>query len=191
MKTVFVPALRLLGILTLLTGVVYPSLTTLVARLAFPLRARGTLVEHNGKVVGSALLGQRFTNAVWFWPRPSAANFETVPSAASNLGPTAGALTAAVRRRAAVFRAAHGPGMEVTIPPEMLFASGSGLDPHISPEAARLQIPRVARARRFSAEQERQLAALVERCVEPPQFGFLGEPRVNILLLNLALDRLR
>lgn len=190
MRVLLWPALRLLGVLTLMTGVVYPLIVTLTARAVFPDQAGGSILTRNGTVVGSVLLAQSFTNTAWFWPRPSGADFATVPSGASNKGPTAEELKAAVGQRAAAFRAAHGLGPEARVPSEMLFASGSGLDPHMSPEAARLQIERVAEARHLTGQQKERLAGLVERLVEGPQLGFLGEPRMNILLLNLALEKL-
>ncbi len=185
----------MLVVLTLLTGVAYPLLVTLFARTVFPGRAGGSLVTVNGKIVGSELLAQRFARDRYFWPRPSAGDdgtrYATVPSSASNLGPTSSNWVAVVRARAARFRAANGLAGESPVPPEMVCASGSGLDPHISPEAARLQVARVAAARRFAGPQVQALRGLVERSIEPPQFGLLGEPRVNVLKLNLAVDRLR
>jgi K+-transporting ATPase ATPase C chain len=192
---IFLPAIRLFLALTVLTGVIYPLLVTGIAQAVFPKQSDGSLVTANGKIVGSALLAQRFSDDKYFWPRPSAGddgtNYVTVPSSASNLGPTSSNLVATVRARLASFRAANGLATNAPVPADMAFASGSGLDPHISPEAARLQIDRVARARHFSPEQKQKLAALVERGIEPPQLGFLGEPRVNVLKLNLALDSLK
>lgn len=188
MKTTFLPALRLLLGLTLLTGVAYPLAVTAVARLCFPHQATGSLVVRDGEVIGSELLAQRFTNMTLFWPRPSATDFATVPSGASNKGPTSADLKKTLEERAAFLRLAHGLASDAPIPPDLLMASGSGLDPHISPEAARFQMDRVAKARGFNAARREQLARLVEQHVEPPQFGFLGEPRVNVLKLNLALN---
>jgi potassium-transporting ATPase KdpC subunit len=190
MKTIL-PALRLFVVLTLLTGVVYPLAVTGVARLCLPGPAHGSQIERDGNVVGSELIAQCFTNAAYFWSRPSAGDFATVPSGASNKGPTSADLKQAVEQRAAKWREAQHLPPDAPVPPDLLLASGSGLDPHISPEAARIQIARVAQARHFTPEQERQLATLVDRSVEPPQLGFLGEPRVNVLKLNLALDSLR
>jgi K+-transporting ATPase ATPase C chain len=194
MKSPFLPALRMLIVLTLLTGVLYPAVVTLAAKVVFPRQATGSIITVDNKIVGSELLAQRFANANYFWPRPSAGddgtNYATVASAASNKGPTAADLKSNVIARAVAFRQAHGLNPDAPVPSDMLFASGSGLDPHISPEAARLQIGRVAQARQFSAEQMQKLAALVEQFVEAPQFGFLGEPRVNVLKLNLALNEL-
>lgn len=194
MKT-FLPAIRIFMALTVLTGVIYPLLVTGIAHGVFPKQAGGSLVTVNGRIVGSALLAQRFNSEEYFWPRPSAGddgtNYVTVPSCASNLGPTSSNLVATVQARLAAFRLANGLETNTPVPPDLVFASGSGLDPDISPEAARLQIDRIASARRFSPEQRQRLAALVSQNIEPPQLGFLGEPRVNVLKLNLALNSLK
>ena len=181
-------SLRLTIVFTVVTGLVYPLVITGVAQVVFRDKANGSLLYRDGSPIGSALLAQPFTGDRWFWPRPSAADFATVPSGASNLGPTSAALRKAVQDRAAAIRAAHKLGADVPIPADLLYASGSGLDPHISPEAASLQVARVAAARGVSADQIR---AVVERFVEPPQWGFLGQERVNVLRLNLALDPAR
>ena len=178
MKTT-IQSIRILIVFTLLTGVLYPLAVTAVARLGFEKKAGGSLVEHEGKIIGSALLAQKFTGDRYFWPRPSGADYATVASGASNKGPTSADLQKAVAERRAQF-GDDAPG-------DLLTASGSGLDPHISPEAARHQIPRVAKAR---GKSEADVAAFVARHVEAPQFGFLGEPRVNVFALNLALDSL-
>jgi len=194
MKTI-IQSLRMFAVLTVLTGVLYPFVVTLAAKAVFPRQANGSVIIVDGKIIGSELLAQRFANANYFWPRPSAGddgrNYATVASSASNKGPTAGDLKSNVTARAVAFREAHGLNPDAPVPSDMLFASGSGLDPHISPEAARLQTERVALGRRFSAEQRQRLAALIEQSIEPPQLGFLGEPRVNVLKLNLALDQLK
>ena len=194
MKT-FLPAVRLFIALTVLTGVIYPLIVTGIAKAVFPKQAGGSLVTVNGKVAGSELLAQRFGADNYFWARPSAGddgtNYATVASSASNLGPTSSNLITTVQGRIASFQSANGMSTNAPIPSDMAFASGSGLDPHISPEAARLQIDRVATARKFSTGQKQKLAALVAQSIEPPQFGFLGEPRVNVLKLNLALDSLK
>lgn len=194
MKTILV-SLRMLLLLTALTGVAYPITVTLLAKALFSGKASGSLISQDGHVIGSELLAQRFTTERYFWPRPSAGddgtNYVTVPSSASNKGPTSGELMTIVQSRESAFRAAHAVAADAPVPADMLFASGSGLDPHISPEATRLQIKRVAVARNFDGSQTRRLAALVDQYVEPPQLGFLGDPRVNVLKLNLALDSLK
>lgn len=190
-----VTACRMLLVLSLLTGLAYPLLVAGIAGLVMPGRASGSMVLVKGQPVGSKLLAQRFAGERYFWPRPSAGDngttYATVPSSASNLGPTCANLDALVRVRVDRFRAAHGLSNEATVPSEMVFASGSGLDPHISPASARMQIQRIAQARRFDSRQTERLRRLVEACLEPAQFGFLGEPRVNVLHLNLSLDRLQ
>ena len=180
-----IQSLLLTIVLTVLTGVVYPLVATGIAQVAFKEQANGSLLEKNGAVVGSEFLAQQFTGDKYFWPRPSAGSYATVPSGASNKGPTSVDLQKAVNDRAAAFRTAHKLPADATVPADMVYASGSGLDPHISPAAARIQVGRVAAARGVS---EDSVKALVEKFVEPPQWGFLGEARVNVLRLNLALD---
>jgi K+-transporting ATPase ATPase C chain len=171
---------------TLLTGLVYPLLVTGIAALAFPHQAGGSLVEQGGRVVGSELVGQPFGGPGWFWSRPSATApaYNAGASSGSNLGPSNPALHERVAASVATLRAAHG---EAAIPVDLATASGSGLDPHLSPAAAFYQVERVARERGLGEEAVR---ALVERHVEGRTFGLLGEPRVNVLRLNLALAEL-
>jgi len=176
-KELLLPAIRLFAVLTLLTGIVYPLLVTGVGRLLFPLQAHGSLVNRDGAPRGSALLAQKFTDARYFWPRPSAADFATVPSGASNLGPGSKLLQTAIAERRSKLGA--------RAPDDLLTSSGSGLDPHLSPEAAMFEADRVAAARGIPVAQIR---SLIVANTEPPQFGLLGEPRVNVLRLNLALD---
>ena len=171
-------------------GVLYPLAITVIAQLAFPAKANGSLVERDGKVVGSELLAQQFTDPRHFWSRPSAATYGTGPSgfagsSGSNLGPTSAQLQTNVRANAKALREAHKLPADAPVPADLVYASASGLDPHISPEAAHFQIARVAAARGLG---EDQVKALVQKFIEPPQWGFLGEARVNVLLLNLALD---
>ena len=181
-------ALRMLIVLTLLAGVAYPLFVTAVAQLCWAWKAGGSLIARNGRLVGSELLAQRFESSRYFWPRPSAADFATLPSGASNRGPTSRELRNVVLERSSRLLAAHGFEERINPPQDMVHASGSGLDPHISPEGARMQIQRVAAARGLSTEA---VAALVCESTERPDFGFLGEPRINVLKLNLALDKVR
>lgn len=174
-------------IFTVLTGVLYPLAITGIAQVAFRDQANGSLIIQKDKAVGSSLLAQQFTGEKYFWPRPSAGSYGTTPSGASNLGPTSGTLQSNVATNAAAFRAAHKLAADAPVPTDMVFTSGSGLDPHISPESAQAQLGRVAAARTMSTETIR---GLVEKHIEQPQFGFLGEPRVNVLRLNLALDQM-
>lgn len=194
MRKQVVTAVRMLLILTFLTGVLYPISMTLLAQLLFSDPANGSLLMVNDQVVGSAQIGQSTEAMNYFWSRPSAVAYmqgssgmEPVASGATNLGSTSAALAQDVALREAAFRQVHQLSPDTAVPVEMLFASGSGLDPHISPEAAQLQVERVAQARGLSSAQ---VAELVEAHVEEPQLGFLGQPRVNVLLLNLALDEL-
>ena len=187
-------ACRMLLVMSCLAGLVYPLAVTGIVNITMSGRAAGSLVLRKGQPVGSELLAQRFGDLRYFWPRPSAGDdgrrYASVPSSASNLGPTSSNLAALVHARAARFRAAHRLSPDVPVPADMLFASGSGLDPHISPASARLQIQRVAQARECDAAATERIRKLVEQAVEPPQLGFLGEPRVNVLYLNLSLDAL-
>ena len=175
MKNLFIPV-RLLGVMTVLTGILYPFSLIAVGRM-FPEQAGGSIVKRGGTPLGSKLLAQKIESPRYFQPRPSAADFATMPGGASNLGPTSLALAQAVASR----RAAWGPDA----PDELLTASGSGLDPHLSPEAAAYQIHRVAEARGISPDR---VDSLVKKFTDGPQFGFLGESRVSILELNLSLD---
>jgi K+-transporting ATPase ATPase C chain len=188
-----VPLVMLVS-LTLLTGLVYPLTVTAIAQLFFPVQANGSLVSADGVTVGSSLIGQATDDPHYFWSRPSAvdtmlgSSLDALGSSgATNFSSTNAALAQIVAEREAVFRAANNLPEDVAVPVEMLFTSGSGLDPHISPEAARLQAERVAEARGLSIET---VKALVEAHIETPVLGFLGQPRVNVLLLNLALDAL-
>ncbi|HEX7663290.1 MAG TPA: potassium-transporting ATPase subunit KdpC [Polyangiaceae bacterium] len=182
-------ALTALVLLTLLTGVVYPLLVTAVAKVAFARQANGSLIEKNGQVVGSTLLGQPFDDPKYFWGRLSATSpfaYNAGASSGSNLGPTNPLLTANAKARIDALRAAD-PGDEAPVPIDLVTASGSGLDPHISPAAARYQIARVARARELDRGR---VGDLVVKYTESPTLGLLGESRVNVVLLNSALDEL-
>ena len=176
---------------SVVAGVLYPVVMTIFAQVAFHNQANGSLVEKDGKIIGSALLAQQIQGPNYFWPRPSACSYGTGPSgiaasSGSNLGPTSGSLYTNVQNNIAAFISGNNLPTNTVVPADMVFASASGLDPHISPEAARLQISRVAASRGMS---EDKIKALVDQFTEPPQWGFLGQARVNVLLLNVALDR--
>src|SRR5499425_286534 len=186
MKEQLRPALMMLLVLTVLTGVMYPLAVTGLAQLLFPNQANGSLIIRDGKVIGSELIGQYFDEPKYFWGRPSATGpfpYNAAASSGSNLGPTNKALLDRVKADVERIQKAH-PG-NGPVPVDLVTASGSGLDPHISPAAALYQVERVAAARKMSASD---VEALVQRHTEGRQLGFLGEPRVNVLALNLALD---
>lgn len=174
-------------VLTVVTGLVYPALVTAIAQLAFPHQANGSLIRVGGKPVGSALIGQPFDDPKYFWGRPSATTplpYNPGSSSGSNQSPTHPDLIKAVQARVDALRAAD-PANTALVPVDLVTASGSGLDPHISPAAAFYQVPRVARARHMD---ERTVRMAVEQHIEGRTLGVLGEPRVNVLKLNLALD---
>jgi potassium-transporting ATPase KdpC subunit len=183
----FRASLIVLVVLTVVTGVIYPLVVTGIAQVAFPAQANGSLVVKGGKPVGSALIGQPFDDPKYFWPRPSATSpfpDNAGASSGSNQGPLNPALAQAVQGRVDALRAAD-PGNTAPVPVDLVTASASGLDPHISPAAALYQVSRVARERKLDPEHVRQL---VDRHIEGRTLGVLGEPRVNVLALNLALD---
>ena len=178
------PALMMMVQLTLVTGLVYPLLVTLGSGVVFHDRAEGSLVRREGHVVGSRLIGQGFQSAKYFWPRPSGAGYNGAASSGTNLAPSNPALVEAVKGHLRDYRTTDSLNTAL-VPEEMALASGSGLDPHVSMEAAMWQASRVARERGMSVEK---VEALVRRHAEGRTFGVLGEERVNVLLLNLALD---
>ncbi len=171
---------------TIVVGGIYPLLMTGVGAALFPRKVQGSLVSQGGKLVGSALLAQDFQSDVYFHPRPSAVKYDPTNSGASNWGWTSSDLKKAYDQRKSDWQKAYGPGDP---PMDMLFASASGLDPQISPESAEIQAKRVAAARHLDAQKTSQLLTLVQSFEQGPQLGFLGEPRVNVLALNVALDK--
>ena len=181
------PAILMTLVMTVLTGVIYPLVVTGIAQAVFPAQANGSLVYHDGKAVGSSLIGQPFGDPKYFWTRPSATGpfaYNAAASSGSNQGPIEPALHAAVKGRIDALRAAD-PGNDKPVPVDLVTASGSGLDPHISPAAAEYQLTRVAKTRGLDEQKVREI---VRSHTAPRTFGLLGEPRVNVLELNLALD---
>jgi len=190
MKTLIRPAVSLFVLLSVVTGIVYPLAVTGIAKVAFPEQAGGSLIVKDGKAVGSRLIGQNFTDPKYFWGRPSATGpmpYNAAASGGSNQGPLNPALADAVKGRIEALKAAD-PGNRLPIPADLVTASASGLDPHISPAAADYQIGRVARVRGLDPAA---VVALIGQYTEDRQWGIFGEPRVNVLALNLALDTYR
>jgi K+-transporting ATPase ATPase C chain len=189
MKLIF-QAIRQTIVWSIVCGIIYPLVFTVFAQLVFPKQANGSLIMGGGKLLGSEWMAQQFQGTKYFWPRPSAATYGTGAtglnaSSGSNLGPTSAQLQTNVRANAKALRDAHKLAADAPVPSDLVYASASGVDPHISPEAAEFQVARVAAARGMPVDQVR---SLVEQHVEQPQLGFLGQARVNVLLLNLALD---
>lgn len=180
------PALLMLLLFTVITGVVYPGVVTGIAQVVFSDRADGSPIRQGDRVVGSELVGQPFDDGRYFWTRPSAIGYDAKTSSGTNLGPTHPALIEAVQKRIANLRAAD-PGNDGPVPVDLVTASSSGLDPHVSPAAAHYQVRRVAKARGLD---EAKVRGLVDTHTEGRTLGILGDPRVNVLRLNLALDAL-
>jgi K+-transporting ATPase ATPase C chain len=177
----------LILVLICVLQVVYTYLITGIAQLVFPYQANGSLLYVDGKLVGSELIGQEFDSPGYFHGRPSAREYNTLDSGGSNLGPTSAKLMEQVKARVEAVRKENGLAPDATVPADMVLTSGSGLDPHISPENAFIQVGRVAKARNLA---ESEVRSLVEKHVEQPQFGVLGAVKVNVLKLNIALNKL-
>lgn len=181
------PAIRLNLFMTVLLGLIYPFTMTGISQVIFPRQASGDFLNRGGQVVGSRLIAQKFEKFEYFWSRPSGVNYNPLPSGGSNLGQTSADLKKVVDERKTKLKAAH-PDQTGEPPQDLIFASGSGLDPHISPDSAQYQLQRVAKARNMTIEQVQKL---IEQASEGRQLGILGEPTVNVLTLNLALDKVQ
>ena len=191
MKSVL-SSLRIFVFLTLLTGIVYPLIVTGICQLIFPAKANGSLICVNGRVVGSTLIGQSFDSSnIYFTGRPSATGYNPLPSGGSNFSLTSRKLKEQYESRIVNFSSSNGLADRTSIPAEMLFASASGLDPEISPEASILQVSRVCRGRKFSEPQKQKLLDLIGKLTEPPQYQCLGVKRINVLELNIETDKIK
>jgi K+-transporting ATPase ATPase C chain len=189
MKAQSIVAIKFLMVMIALTGIIYPLFMTGVAQIIFQAKANGSLITKDGKIIGSELIGQKFDTTIYFWSRPSAIDYNPIPSGASNFGPTSKALKKQVVDRCVLFAAKNSIADTLTIPKEMIFASASGLDPHISPKAALLQVDRIAKARNFDSDKKQKLIQCVKNLSEAPQFLCLGEERINVLVLNIELNK--
>ncbi|HNW71211.1 MAG TPA: potassium-transporting ATPase subunit KdpC [Bacteroidales bacterium] len=183
-------SLKIFLFFTVLTGLIYPLFVTGIAQLIFPSKANGSLIKKDNIVIGSTLIGQQFSSAGYFSSRPSAYSYNSLISGGSNYGLTNRKLKDVVAERRKQFISFNNLDSTTVVPSEMLFASASGLDPHISPEAALMQVNRIAKARNFSDNQKQSLIQTINELKEPPQFLFLGEERINVLTLNLELDKI-
>lgn len=190
MKSVFI-AIKFFLILTVLTGVIYPLFVTGIAQVFFPEKANGSLILQDNKIIGSELIGQQFDSAVYFTSRPSAVSYNPLPSGGSNLGITSEKLKQQVLERKQKFIQFNGLDNNCEIPSEMLFASASGLDPHISVQSALLQVDRIVKVRNFDNAQKQKLLEIINTYTEGPQFLIFGKQRVNVLRLNIETNKLK
>jgi len=190
MKTLII-SLKIFLLFTVITGIVYPLLVTGIAQVAFHSKANGSIILKDNKAIGSELIGQQFDSSIYFMSRPSAVSYNPLPSGGSNFGLTNPKLKDQVTERKQKFIAFNELGNSTVIPSEMLFASASGLDPHISAKAAFLQVDRIAKARGYNVAQKCKLTQCVKNNTEAPQLLCLGDERVNVLLLNIDVDKIK
>jgi len=174
--------------MTILTGIIYPLFVTVIGQTVFHKQSNGSMIVVDGKIIGSELIGQKFTGSQYFSSRPSATDYNPMPSGGSNLSVTSKELQLRVKRNVETFDSINQLSSNQHIPSEMLYASGSGLDPHISPQAALLQVSRICKSRNLDGTKVTEIENLISHATEGRQFGFLGEERINVLKLNLALD---
>jgi potassium-transporting ATPase KdpC subunit len=190
MKTIII-SLKIFLFFTILTGIIYPLLVTGIAQLVFPAKANGSLIVKDNKIIGSELIGQQFDSSIYFSSRPSAISYNPLPSGGSNYGLTNLKLKKNVDSLKRQFISLNQLDIQTAVPSEMLFASASGLDPHISPQAALLQVNRIAGARKFNSTKKQKLMQCINDLTEHPQYLWLGEKRINVLLLNLETDKIK
>jgi len=184
-------AFKVLFILTILTGIIYPFFITGIARVFFKHQSQGSLIISENRIIGSELIGQKFDSAAYFWSRPSAIEYNPLPSGGSNLGPTSDKLKKLAADRIASFKQENYLSEDESVPAEMVFSSASGLDPHVSRQAAILQVDRICKVKNFTTTEKENLIYLIDKQTEKPQFLIFGEERINILLLNLELEKMR
>jgi len=187
---IIITSIKFLLLMTLLTGIIYPVFIFFMAKIAYPDKSTGSLIRSNGNIVGSELIAQKFDSSIYFQPRPSAIDYQPMPSGASNLGPTSLQLKNISDSLRLAYIMKNNLQENTKVPSDAIFASGSGIDPHISYLNAIMQSNRVAAARNFNDSKKKQLNDLINKLTENPQFGFLGEQRINVLLLNIELDKL-
>ena len=190
MKTL-ITSISIMLFFTIVTGIIYPLLITGIAQIIFPSKSNGSLLIRNGETAGSVLIGQHFDSMAYFSSRPSHISYNPLPSGGSNLGPTSLMLKNLAEERKLKFMSVNSLDTLIEVPSEMIFASASGLDPHISPEAALLQTGRIMNYRNFTIEQKKELTKIIADLTEEPQFRFLGDRRINVFLLNLYLDSIK
>ena len=188
---IIIKSLKIFLIFTILTGVLYPLLITGFAQILFPFKANGSLIKEDTRTIGSELIGQKFDSPAYFSSRPSFISYNPLPSGGSNFGLTNSKLKKLVEKRQQHFIAFNHLDKNTVIPSEMLFASASGLDPDITPEAAMLQVDRIVKSRGFSTDQREKVIKLIDSLTEDPQFHLLGQERINVFLLNLSLDKIK
>jgi potassium-transporting ATPase KdpC subunit len=189
MKT-FITSLKIFLFFTVLTGLIYPLFITIIGQVVFHAKANGSLIYENQTIIGSKLIGQQFDSSIYFSSRPSVISYKPLPSGGSNFGLTNAKLKKQFDERKEHFISFNKLNNNTDVPAEMLFASASGLDPHISPNAALLQVNRITKARNFNVNQKTELLHLINDLTEHPQFSLLGDERINVLLLNIALDKI-
>ncbi|RPI17164.1 MAG: potassium-transporting ATPase subunit KdpC [Ignavibacteriae bacterium] len=190
MKKNLLISLKLLLYLTVITGIIYPVTMTLISGLIFPYQSKGSMIVSNEKIIGSEIIGQDFADNRYFTPRPSAISYNPLPTGASNQGPTNIILKDSVEKRKKKYIKVNGLSEDTHIPVDAVFASASGVDPHISVENVMLQSNKVANTRNFDENKRIKLRELINRLIEKPQFGIFGEQRINVLLLNIELDKI-
>ena len=189
MKTTIFISIKIFLVMTVLTGIIYPLILFVIGQTIFPENANGSLITKNGKIIGSELIGQNFKSDIYFHSRPSAINYNPLPSGGSNLSVTSTELKLRTKQNIADFDSVNQINGLQKIPKEMIYASGSGLDPHISAEAAILQVNRICKARNLTIEENKEIRSMIDQSVEGRGLGFLGEPRINVLKLNMILDQ--